>query len=238
VNAVVWHDLECGSYAADLPLWRSLAEREGGPILEIGAGTGRVAVDLARRGHRVTALDNDPELVDELGKRARGLELTVVLADARSFELERMFALCLVPMQTIQVLGGAKGRQAFLERARRHLRRGGILAIALTEELEPYESGSVGPSPLPDICERDGVLYASQPTAIRAENGQLRLERQRETVTPNGKRTTARYSVGLDLVTSAQLESESRAAGLVPAGRATIAATRDYAGSEVVMVRA
>jgi SAM-dependent methyltransferase len=236
--SVVWHDLECGGYAADLSLWRSLADREGDPILEVGAGTGRVAIDLARRGHRVTALDNDAELVEELRKRARGLEFSAVLADARSFELAQTFALCLVAMQTIQVLGGVQGRAALLKRAQRHLRSGGLLAIAITEKLEPYESREGGPHPLPDICERDGFVYASQPTAIRSENGQIVLERRREMVTPDGVRSTASYSVGLDLLTATQLESEARGAGLVPAGRATIAATRDYAGSEVVMVRA
>ena len=55
----VWHDVECGGYAADLPLWRELAAREAGPVLDVGAGTGRVALDLARAGHDVTALDRD-----------------------------------------------------------------------------------------------------------------------------------------------------------------------------------
>jgi hypothetical protein len=36
-----WHDLECGAYAEDLPLWRMLAGTVGGPVLDVGAGTGR-----------------------------------------------------------------------------------------------------------------------------------------------------------------------------------------------------
>ena len=55
-QAVIWHDVECGRYAADLPLWRGLADEASGPVLDVGAGTGRVAIDLARRGHEVTAL--------------------------------------------------------------------------------------------------------------------------------------------------------------------------------------
>ena len=37
---VVWHDLECGGYDADLPLWRELAADADGPVLDLGAGTG------------------------------------------------------------------------------------------------------------------------------------------------------------------------------------------------------
>ena len=80
----IWHDLECGGYAEDLALWRSLAERHGDPVLDVGAGTGRTALDLARRGHRVTALDRDPELAGRAAPtRPRGSTLDVVLADAR-----------------------------------------------------------------------------------------------------------------------------------------------------------
>ena len=68
---VVWHDLECGGYDADLPLWRELAREAAGGVLDVGAGTGRVALDLAAAGHDVTALDLDPALLDVLA-RARG----------------------------------------------------------------------------------------------------------------------------------------------------------------------
>ncbi len=56
---IVWHDVECGSYYVDLPFWRELAAAEAGPILDVGAGTGRVALDLAAHGHEVVALDID-----------------------------------------------------------------------------------------------------------------------------------------------------------------------------------
>ncbi len=236
--SVVWHDLECGRYAADLPLWRSLAEREGDPILDIGAGTGRVALDLARRGHAVTALDHDGALLEELRRRAETPELTTVQADARSFELGASFALCLVPMQTIQLLGGSSSRAAFLDTARRHLRPGGLIAIAISDSLDEYDVADGIGAPVPDMCERDGVVYSSQPTAVRADNGRFVLERRRETVAPDGTRTVELNTVGLDRVTARMLEREVLAAGLTPAGRAKIAPTPDYSGSEVVMARA
>jgi len=109
---VAWHDIECRGYEADLPLWRELAESAGGPVLELGAGTGRVALDLAARGHDVVALDADPALVDACAARARegGLRLEAVCADARAFALGRRFALVLAPMQVVQLLVDAAGR--------------------------------------------------------------------------------------------------------------------------------
>src|SRR5262249_37949539 len=70
VTEVIWHDLECGPYTADLALWRTLADDAQGPILDVGAGSGRVTLDLARHGHTVTALDVDPDLIAALADRA------------------------------------------------------------------------------------------------------------------------------------------------------------------------
>ena len=235
---VIWHDLECGAYAEDLRLWRMLAAEHGDPVLDVGAGTGRVALDLARRGHRVTALDHDPALLGELARRAAGLELQTVLADAREFELRTQFALCLVPMQTIQLLGGVDGRSAFLRCARRHLRDGAVVAIAIAEMLELYDALDGTPAPFPDICERDGVLYSSQPTAIRVDRGAFVLERRREIVTADGGRSEADDVIRLDRVSPAELEREGASAGLTPDGRLVVPPTGDYAGSTVVTLRA
>src|SRR5919112_1383153 len=99
--AALWHDLECGAYDDDLPAWRSLAAETGGPVLDIGAGTGRVTLDLATHGLAVVALDTDAALLAALEHRAAGLPVKTVVADARSFQLERQFPLIVVPMQTL-----------------------------------------------------------------------------------------------------------------------------------------
>jgi SAM-dependent methyltransferase len=235
---VVWHDVECGTYAEDLPLWRSLAGEYGYPVLDVGAGTGRITLDLARRGHHVTALDSDPALLAALRSRGEGLELETVHGDARGFDLGSRFALCLVPMQTIQLLGGADGRAGFLECARLHLVSGGVLAIALADELDVFEVADGAPGPLPDVTEIDGVVYSSRPVAVRAQDDGFVLERRREIVSAAGQLSVERDLIVLDRLDAATLEREGAAAGLRPASRMEIPPTEDYVGSTVVMFRA
>jgi len=151
---VIWHDLECGGYRADLPLWRELATAAGGPVLDLGAGTGRVALDLAARGHAVTALDRDPDLLAALRERAATAPVDTVQADARDFALGRRFALILAPMQLVQILGGAEARAAFLACTHGHLDAGGHVAAALACELEAVDADEDA-LPLPDLRELD-----------------------------------------------------------------------------------
>lgn len=237
-SEVIWHDIECGGYREDLPLWRALAREHPGPILEVGAGTGRVSLDLARAGHDVTALDRDADLLSELADRAAGTTLETVLADARSFILERHFSLCLVPMQAIQLLGGTEERAAFLRCARSCLLAGSLLATALTAMVEEYEVTPGAPAPLPDIRELDGVLYASRPVAVREQHDVFVIERIREIVAADGAHEVEENRIALHRVGAAELEREGRAAGFRELDRAHISATADYVGSDVVMLRA
>jgi SAM-dependent methyltransferase len=235
---VIWHDLECGGYREDLPLWHALAREHGDPILEVGAGTGRVALDLARSGHDVTALDCDAELLGALAARAAETTLETVLADARAFTLERQFSLCLVPMQAIQLLGGIEARASFLRCARACLVPGGALASALTEVVETYEVSDGAPAPLPDMRELDGVVYASRPVAVRVERERFVIERVREIVAADGAREVRENRIVLHRVGADELASEGRAAGFRELDRARISSTADYVGSEVVVLGA
>jgi SAM-dependent methyltransferase len=234
--AVMWHDLENGSYVEDLGLWRDLAVVHGGPVLDVGAGTGRVTLDLARHGHTVVALDRDPVLLATLRERTGTLPVGAVEADARAFNLGRRFPLIIVPMQTIQLLGGPEPRAGFLACARAHLEPGGVVAVALAEALDAFDADHDEP-PLPDLREVDEVVFSSRPVAVFDEGDRVSIHRIRETVDAHGNRTAAHNVVHLDRVGAAQLAEEAATHDLEAEQARFIPQTDDYVGSTVVMLR-
>lgn len=223
--AVVWHEVECGGYAADLELWDELAGRQGGPVLELGCGTGRVLRHLVRRGHEVRGLDLDPALIADLPETTVG--------DARDFDLDMRFALVLAPMQLVQLFADAAERRRCLERVAAHLAPGGLAAFAIVEEMpEPIDSSPL----LPDTREVDGWVYSSLPVDAQVGDGEIRVRRLRQTVSPGGELSEESVDVVLRALDAETLEREAEGAGLRPAGRRAIPPTGEHVGSTVVLL--
>jgi SAM-dependent methyltransferase len=98
------------SLTEDIPLVLALAAESSGPILELGCGTGRLLLPLARAGHEVVGLDNSPEMLAR-ARRHFALEavsaagkVTLVLGDALSLPepvTGRRYGLILIPYNTL-----------------------------------------------------------------------------------------------------------------------------------------
>lgn len=225
MTEVIWHQVECGSYSADLPLWAELAARQGGPILDLGCGTGRVLLQLRRDGHDVMGLDAEPQLIESLQWAEVG--------DARSFELSGSFPLVIAPMQLIQLFESAAERRSCLECVAAHLAPGGVAAFAIVESMpEPVDSAP----PLPDTREVDGWVYSSLPVDAVVGDDAIRVRRLRQRVSPEGELDESLYEVALRTLDAGTLEDEARRAGLRPAGRSEIPPTEAHVGSTVVLL--
>ena len=241
----IWHDVECGAYAADLAVWLELASAAAGPTLELGCGTGRVALHLAASGHAVVGLDSEPALLAELDARAtaRSLDVETVLGDARLLAelegLDRVFAAILAPMQLVHIVGGPGGRKALLTGAAARLRAGGVIAAAVLAP-DAFDVASHPDQPLlPDVREAGGWVYSSQPLGVAASiGGGIELRRLRQAVSPSGDLTDDVHSIHLDGLTADGLESEAEAVGLRPQQRIEVPPTDDHVGSTICVMEA
>lgn len=113
-----------------------------GPALEIGVGTGRFAIPLARTGVSVIGLDVSARMLDVLATRAAGLPVTPVLGDAADFRLDEPVPLAYCVFNTFLMLAGEAEQRRCLAAVRDVLRPGGHLVLeAFVPEPERYPEG-------------------------------------------------------------------------------------------------
>ncbi len=247
-HAAGFHDAECAPYRADLPWWQELAEETGGPILDLGAGTGRVTLPLAAQGHDVTAVDIEPLLLEELGHRASllGLTVPVVVADITDLSaadaLPPHAALAMIPMQSIQLLGGREGRRGLLRTLHPRCRPGAVLAVAVVPEVEAFDGRDASPMLLPpDIARVGEWRFHSTPLAVLQESPQapIHMHRRREIRTASGDPVGSAVDVviTLDPVSPAGLDAEAIACGWEPEAAEVMPATDEHAGGLILRFR-
>jgi SAM-dependent methyltransferase len=230
-DSVVWHDAEHGAYAADLELWTRLAAETEGTVVDLGAGTGRVTLELAGRGHRVLAVDSAPELLAALASRAyeRGLDVETACGDVRTLDLPDCYPLILAPMQLLHIVGGVDRRRRALTRIADHLASGGRFVAALLDD--DYAEGAGNPDPTPDVRQIGDWVFSSQPTEIRITNRAIVMRRRRQLVAPDGTLTETHYSVSLDRFSMAGFDADVRSAGMRVVGAEMVPSSLEYEDS-------
>jgi precorrin-6B methylase 2 len=241
-SPAIWQEVEFGSYGADLPLWVELAEAAGGPVLELGAGAGRVSLHLAGHGHNVIAVERELELLSELEETAskRGVSVTVVAADLASPDELRLPvspALAIGPLHVIQVVD-ASDRPALLSHLREVLAPGGVLALTLVDESTLLTTGTASTQILPDMRELDGWVYSSEPLWVQVGDRALTVRRLRESVSPEGRMEREIHDEVLHRIDPEILEREGAEAGLTVLDRRQIISGENEADSSVVVLEA
>jgi SAM-dependent methyltransferase len=241
-EAAIWQEVEFGSYAVDLPLWAELAEAARGPVLELGSGAGRVALQLSERGHEVIALDADPELLSEVERAAEvlGVRVATVAVDldsAADLHLPSKPALVIGPLHVIQMVDAAS-RPSLLARLVELLAPGATVALTLVDESTLLSAGTGATQILPDMRELDGWVYSSEPLWVQVGDEALTIRRLRERVSPEGRMERQIHDELLHRLRPERLEEEAQVAGLRPAGRRQIHSGPKEADSTVVLLEA
>jgi SAM-dependent methyltransferase len=128
----------------DVAFWTAAALESGGPVLELGCGTGRVLIPTARSGIEITGLDQSRSMLaicrrklaeEPSNVRAR---VTLVEGDMRNFQLGRQFALATIPFRPFQHLITVEEQLTCLQGIQRHLAPGGRLILVLFNPSLPF----------------------------------------------------------------------------------------------------
>ena len=107
-----------------------LAQLAGeGPALELGIGTGRIALPLKARGIGVHGIDLSPDMVAELRAKPGGEEIPVAIGDFSTTKLDERFSLVYVVFNTINNLTTQDAQAACFENAAAHLEPGGCFVV-------------------------------------------------------------------------------------------------------------
>lgn len=101
----------------------------GGPVLEFGVGTGRIALPLARRGLSVTGMDSSPAMLAQLRAKPDAERVAALLGDCASTRVPGEFALVLIAFSTIFLLAEQEAQVLCFQNAARHLRPGGVFVV-------------------------------------------------------------------------------------------------------------
>ena len=131
------YDLQHNTYTPDIPMYLQLARQfcASAPVLELGAGTGRVLLPLASAGFDITGVDNTSEMLSIAHKQVESLQLskrvTLLEADARTLTLPKRFGMVFVALNTFLHNLQRADQQATLRVAYEHLQPGGAVIIDL-----------------------------------------------------------------------------------------------------------
>lgn len=128
----------------DVDFYVELAQHSGGPVLEVGCGTGRILLPVARSGMTITGLDLSPQMLavcrSKLADEPADVQARVTLleGDMRDFDLGQTFALVTTPFRAFQHLETVEDQLSCLAAIHRHLRPGGALVLDLFNPGLPF----------------------------------------------------------------------------------------------------
>jgi len=198
----------------DLPFWLALAEREAGPVVEWGAGTGRLAVPLAEAGSNVTAIEVSGGMIEK--GREKGASVEWVRGDMRDATLGREYDLAVCAFNSFLCLLSVYDALSFLRNAREHLKPGGLLGIEVSA-FAPEElcEAPCGPALRHDFTREQpqGTLERFSVSRYDAASQLLRMQLFYELYGLTSLETRRRHELTIRVIGRGELELMLRLAG-------------------------
>ena len=119
----------------DIPFWRRLTADARGPVLELGCGTGRVTIPLARAGVDIVGVDRSPSMLERARRKSRK-PIRFVRSDIRSLPFRpRSFAMVLAPYGILQSLTRPRDLPRTLASIATVITPDGVLAVDLVPDV-------------------------------------------------------------------------------------------------------
>ena len=152
-------------WGPDDDFYLELATEIGGPVLDVGCGTGRLTIAMAVARLEVTGLDVTPEMLGRARSKSAHLDTEWIQGDARTMRLGRRFRLITMTSHGFQHLLADEDIDAFLDRARKHLYPDGVLAFETRNCAAKSFGGSEEPALWKTVEDPDGrqvdILFGS-----------------------------------------------------------------------------
>lgn len=128
-----FYDLDFEHFQDDVALYQGFAEHTGGPLLELGCGTGRLLLPLARTGFDITGVDLSPRMLEvaqaKVDAARLGDRVTLVQADMREVQLPQQYRLAFIAFNSFMHLTSLEDQLEALRAWRKLLLPGGLLII-------------------------------------------------------------------------------------------------------------
>ena len=128
-----FYDPDLGELDADLSFYEQFAARCGSPILELGCGTGRVLLPLAREGYRITGIDASAEMLEraraKIAAEELGERVTLAQQEMAELDLGERFNMAFAALNSFAHLHTTEEQLQALARMRRHLNPDGLLIL-------------------------------------------------------------------------------------------------------------
>lgn len=150
----------------DVAFYQEMAAERGSPVLELGVGTGRVALALARDGHEVVGIERMQPMLEKLrarlAKEPREVRerISLVRADIRSFSVKRRFPLVIAPFNVLMHLYARVDLEKMLRAVRAHLAPRGVFVLDVRmPDIRSFVRDPTHPYRCPPLKDADGRVY-------------------------------------------------------------------------------